>query len=113
LQLPYNLDAEHEIPQFNASKYYWEAMNNIDQVISIYDPDLSAALGYSKHEIVTSPPPPSSFDSPTEQQFLNNTTIQLGKFKMRICIEYRDGWGSVSAYWYDEEYTAWLEPRKK
>jgi hypothetical protein len=113
LQLPYNLDAEQEIPQFSPSQYYWVRKDNIDQIISIYNVDPSDPLGYLKHEIITYPPSITSFEPPTEQQFIAGETVQVGKYQMRVCVEYRDGWGSVQAHWYDEEYTVWLEPRKK
>jgi hypothetical protein len=113
LQLPYNLDAEQSIPQFSAARYYWEAKDNIDQVISAISDNLPSKWYYYGYNIVTSPPPPSSFNSPTEQQFLDNITIQLGNFKMTVLLYEVNFEGRWIEQFSENQYTAWLEPRKK
>jgi hypothetical protein len=115
LQLPYDLDAEQAIPQFNASQYYWEPKNNIEQVLIPYkDPMGYYFAVYDGYELLTTPPQPSSFDAPTEAQFINSEALQLGKFMLRVYGRIRDGYGSASIrLTFDVEYSAWLEPRKK
>jgi hypothetical protein len=57
--------------------------------------------------------PPSAYDAPTEQQFLNGETLQLGKFLMAIRFVEREPYAGMKEHWFEEEYSAWLEPRKK
>jgi hypothetical protein len=107
LQLPCNLDAEQEVPGFSRAPYYWETKNNIIQLF--HDNPHWNFLA-----IVTSPPPPAAFDAPTQQQFLDNETIPLGQFIMKIYYDHYDPdnntWEHITT---ETPYTAWLEPRTK
>jgi hypothetical protein len=106
LQLPYDLETEQEVPQFNASKYYWEAKNNITELLNY------PYILY--HEIITYPPSPMEYDAPTEQQFLDGETIQLGTFSMHVYSEQYDShYNEMIVVEFDMGYSAWLEPRKK
>jgi hypothetical protein len=107
LQLPYNLDVEQEIPQFNASKYYWEAKTSIPQLLQEHP-------GWFNEQVITVPPPPISYDAPTEQQFLDGETLPQGTFLMHVYEDQFDPhYQEMIAVEYDVPYDAWLEPRKK
>jgi hypothetical protein len=107
LQLPCNLEVEQLVPPFNAAQYYWEAKNSIPQLL------LEHPYWYNLH-LLTSPPPPSAYDAPTEQQFLDGETLQLGDFLMSICEDqYNSHYNEMESIEYTVPYTAWLEPRVK
>jgi hypothetical protein len=110
LQLPYNLETEQEIPQFNTAAYYWEMTDNIKQILNSYNAYL--------YTIISTPPLANSFDPPTEQQFLNREIIDLGYFKIqitKITFGMQDPYhptGPITSI-YEENYHAWLEARVK
>jgi hypothetical protein len=111
---PYNLDVEQEIPGFNTSEYYWVRFNNVN---SIMDAKYSyIGGGFYFHEITSSPPDPRTYPPPTAAEMTAGGKYHIRQYTMDI-------------YWQDspfgnnplpdpikkatENYTAWLEPRKK
>jgi hypothetical protein len=115
LQLPYNLETEQEVPQFNTSVYYWIRKTDAETVAHSA-PNQEYFLDY---RILTSPQKSiSDYNPPTEEQYNANERYPEGTFILRVTYTLLDGplpppGGSTPFKYIDLEYSSWLEPRKK